>query len=182
MHVDMSIQESKCVDQCDEHNGVGMENEDNIDTPFESYSISRLDQAFEKEDPEKFLDLLEQALKNTPPSFTPCPVEPKLLKPKTSPVNDACLEKPISTLVFPSTLLTDEQEKPINLEPQSLEKIIDQNEILSMSEKFKCLFKHKVREMAKLSRLDFRPTHLSNKKECTETSIPPNPDQIVEER
>ena len=29
--VDMSIQESKCADQCDEHNGVGMENEDNID-------------------------------------------------------------------------------------------------------------------------------------------------------
>ena len=44
--VDMSIQESKCKDQFDEHNGVRMENEDNIDTPFESYSMSRLDEAF----------------------------------------------------------------------------------------------------------------------------------------
>ena len=50
--VDLSIQESKCEDQFDEHNGVGMENEDNIDTPFESYSMSRLDEAFEKKDPE----------------------------------------------------------------------------------------------------------------------------------
>ena len=44
--VDMSIQESKCKDQFNEHNGVGMKNEDNIDTPFESYSMSRLDEAF----------------------------------------------------------------------------------------------------------------------------------------
>ena len=89
--VDISIQENKCVDQCDEHNGAGMENEDNMDTPFESYSMSRLDEAFEKEDPEEFINLLEQALKNHPSSFTPCPIEPKPLKPKTSSVNDACL-------------------------------------------------------------------------------------------
>ena len=38
--VDMSIQESKCVDQFDEHNGVGIENKDNIDTPMESYFMS----------------------------------------------------------------------------------------------------------------------------------------------
>ena len=57
--VDMRIQESKCEDQFDEHNGVGMENEDNIDTHFESYSMSRLDEAFEKEDPKEFLNLLE---------------------------------------------------------------------------------------------------------------------------
>ena len=38
--VDMSIQESKCVDQYDEHNGAGMENKNNIDTPIESYSMS----------------------------------------------------------------------------------------------------------------------------------------------
>ena len=149
-----------------------MENEDNMDTLFESYSMSRLDEAFEKEDPKEFLDLLELALMNPPSSFTSCPVEPKPLEPKTSPVNDACLEKAISTLVCPSTLFTDEQEKPIDLELESLEKIIDWREILSMSEEFKCLFKHRVRERAKLSRLDFRPTHLSNKKECTETPIP----------
>ena len=172
----MSIQESKCEDQFDEHNGAGMENEDNIDTPIESYSISRLDEAFEKEDPEEFLDLLEQALKNPPSSFTPCPVEPKSLEPKTSPVNNACLEKAISTLVFPSTLLIDKQEKPIDLEPESLEKIIDWREILSMFEEFNCIFEHRVRELAKFSRLDFRPEHLSNKKECTETPIPPDPD------
>ena len=79
--VGMSIQENKCVDQCDEHNGVGMENEDNIDTPIESYSMSRLDEAFEKEDLKEFIDLLEQALKNPPSSFTTCLVEPKPLKP-----------------------------------------------------------------------------------------------------
>ena len=70
--VDMSIQESKCEDQFDEHNGVGMENEDNINTPFESYSMSRLDEAFEKEDPEEFLNLLKQALKNLPSYFILC--------------------------------------------------------------------------------------------------------------
>ena len=84
-----------------------MENEDNIDTPFKSYSMSRLDEAFEKEDPEEFLNLLELALKN-PPYFTPCLVEPKPLEHKTSPVNNACLEKPISTLVFSPTLFIDE--------------------------------------------------------------------------
>ena len=70
--VDMSIHESKCGDQFDEHNGAEMENEDNIDTPIKSYSMSRLDEAFEKEDPEEFLNLLELALKNPPFSFTPC--------------------------------------------------------------------------------------------------------------
>ena len=45
-----------------------------------------------------------------------------------------------------------------------------------MFEEFKCLFERRVRERAKLSRLDFGPTHLSNKKECTETPIPPDPD------
>ena len=45
-----------------------------------------------------------------------------------------------------------------------------------MFEEFKCLFEHRVKEMAKLSRLDFKPTHLSNKKECTETLIPLVPD------
>ena len=148
--VDMSIQENKCVDQCDEHNGAGMENKDNIDTPFESYSMSRSVETFEKEDPEEFLNLLELALKNPLSSFTPCLIEPKPLKPETSPVNDVCLEKPISTLVFPSTLFTDEQEKSIDLEPESLEKIIDWREILSMSEEFKCLFERRVRERAKL--------------------------------
>ena len=132
--------------------------------------MSRLVEAFEKEDPEEFLNLLELALKNPLSSFTPCLVEPKPLEPKTSPVNDACLEKAISTLVCPSTLFTDEQEKL--LEPESLEKIIGWREILSMSEEVKCLFEYRVRERAKLSRLDFRPTHLSNKKECTETPIP----------
>ena len=36
--VDMSIQENKCKDQCDEHNGARMKNEDNIDTPIKSPS------------------------------------------------------------------------------------------------------------------------------------------------
>ena len=136
--VDISIQESKCVDQCDEHNGAGIENEDNIDTPIESYSMSRLDETFEKEDPEEFLNLLELALKNPLSSFTPCLVEPKPLEPKTSPVNNACLEKPISTLVFSPTLFIDKQEKPIDFEPKSSEKIIDWREILLISEEVKC--------------------------------------------
>ena len=70
--VDMSIHESKCGDQFDEHNGVGMENEDNINTPLESYSMSRLDEIFEKEDSEEFLNLLKQALKNLPSYFILC--------------------------------------------------------------------------------------------------------------
>ena len=137
--VNMSIQESKYMDQFDEQNGARIENENNIDTPIKRYSMSRLDEAFEKEDPKEFLNLLEQALKNPSSSFTLCLVEPKLLEPKTSSINDACLEKLISTLVFLSTLLIDEQEKPIDLEPESLEKIIDWREIFSMFEEFKCL-------------------------------------------
>ena len=40
-----------------------------------------------------------------------------------------------------------------------------------MFEEFKCLFEHRLREKATLSRLDFRLAHLSNKNECTETFI-----------
>ena len=96
------------MDPFDVHNSVGMENEDNIDAHLESYSISRLDEAFEKEGLEEFHNLLEQALENPLSLFTPYLVEPKPLEPKTSPVNDVCLKKPISTLVFPYTLLIDE--------------------------------------------------------------------------
>ena len=73
-------------------------------------------------------------------------------------------------------MLTDEQEKPIDVKLESLEKIIDWREIRSMSEEFKCLFEHRVKEKAKLSRLNFRLAHLSNKNECTKTSIPLDPD------
>ena len=49
-----------------------MENEDNIDELIESYSMSRLDEVFEKKDSEEFLNLLKLALKNLSSYFTPC--------------------------------------------------------------------------------------------------------------
>ena len=69
--VSMSIQESKCVDQCDEHNDAGMENENNIDTPIESYSMSRLDEAFEKKKSRGVPQLIRTSLKESSTFFYP---------------------------------------------------------------------------------------------------------------
>ena len=57
--VDMSKQEYKYVDPFGEYIGVGVENKDNIVTHVESYSPSRLIEAFEKKDSNDFLNLLE---------------------------------------------------------------------------------------------------------------------------
>ena len=67
-----------------------------------------MDEAFEKEDPEEFLNLLELALKNPPFSFTPSLVEPKLLKNKVSLIKEVYLEEACSTPMSFPILLTDE--------------------------------------------------------------------------
>ena len=89
-----------------------------------------MDEAFEKEDPEEFLNLLELTLENPPSSFTPSLIKPKPLEYKVSPINDAYLEEACSKpIVFP-TLLTDEQ---VDNEVKSVEHIFDWKELLSMS-------------------------------------------------
>ena len=78
--VDMSLQDNKYVDSFDMYIDTRTEKNDKVDKSLESYSRSRLDEAFEKEDPEEFLNLLELALENPPSSFTTSFVEPKPLK------------------------------------------------------------------------------------------------------
>ena len=80
--VDLSVQDNKYVDPFDKHIGTGIEIEknDKVDKSLESYSRSRFDEAFEKEDPKEFLNLLELALDNPPSSFTTSFVEPKPFK------------------------------------------------------------------------------------------------------
>ena len=56
-----------------------------------------LDEAFEKEDPEEFLNLLKLALENLPSSFTPSLVEPKPLENKVLPIKEAYLNEVSST-------------------------------------------------------------------------------------
>ena len=67
-------------DPFDKQIGIGIEKKDKVDKSLESYSSSRLDEAFEKKDPEEFLNLLELTLENPPSSFTPSLIEPKPLK------------------------------------------------------------------------------------------------------
>ena len=62
--VDLSVQDNKYVDPFDRHIGTGIEKKDKVDKSLESYSSSRLDEAFEKKDPKEFLNLLELALEN----------------------------------------------------------------------------------------------------------------------
>ena len=59
----MSVQDNKYMDPFDMHIGTAIEKNDKIDKSLETYFSSRLDEAFEKEDLEKFLNLLELALK-----------------------------------------------------------------------------------------------------------------------
>ena len=98
--MDLSVQDNKYVDPFDKHIGTGIEKNDKVDKSLESYSRSRLDEAFEKEDPEEFLNLLELALENPPSSFTTSFVEPKPLKNKISPINEAYLEEVCSKPMF----------------------------------------------------------------------------------
>ena len=58
----MSAQDNKYMDPFDMHIGTRIEKMDKVDKPLENYSSSRFDEAFEKEDPEEFLNLLELAL------------------------------------------------------------------------------------------------------------------------
>ena len=120
--VDLSVQDNKYVDPFDKHIGTGIEEKDKIDKSLESYSRSRLDEAFEKEDPEEFLNLLELALEKPPSSFTTSLVEPKLLENKVSLINEAYLEEVCSKQMFFPTLLTDEQ---VDNERKSVEHIFD---------------------------------------------------------
>ena len=52
------------MDPFDRHIGIRIEKNDKVDKSLKSYSSSRLDEAFEKEDSEEFLNLLELALEN----------------------------------------------------------------------------------------------------------------------
>ena len=62
-----------------------------INLELGAYSVSHLDDAFEKEDSEEFLNLLKQALANPSSSFTPCLTKLKL-ECKASHHKNACLE------------------------------------------------------------------------------------------
>ena len=96
------------MDPFDMHIGIGIEKKEKFDKPLESYSISRLDEAFEKKDPKEFLNLLELVLENPPSFFTPSLVEPKPLENKVSPIKYAYLEEACSKQFFLLILLTDE--------------------------------------------------------------------------
>ena len=109
--VDMSVQDNKYMDPFDRHIGIRIEKKDKVDKPLENYSSSRLDKAFEKENPEEFLNLLELVLENPPSSFTTPLVEPKLLENKASHIKDAYLEETGSIPIFLPALLTNEQIK-----------------------------------------------------------------------
>ena len=60
----MSVQDNMYMDPFDMHIGTRIEKKDKFDKPLETYSISQLDDAFEKEDPKEFLNLLKLTLKN----------------------------------------------------------------------------------------------------------------------
>ena len=49
--VDLSVQDNKYEDPFYMHIGIGIEKNDKVDKPLESYYSSQLDEAFEKEDP-----------------------------------------------------------------------------------------------------------------------------------
>ena len=132
-----------------------------------------MDEAFEKEDPEEFLNLLELALEKPPSSFTTSLVEPKLLENKVSPIKEAYLEEVCSKpIVFP-TLLTDEQ---VDNERKSVEHIFDWKELLSRSTESTFMVDNLVIKGDKLFKEAFLPTHVKIKKKCIETSPLREPD------
>ena len=120
-----------------------------------------MDEAFEKEDPEEFLNLLELALENPPSSFTTSFVEPKPLKNKVSPINEAYLEEVCSKPMFFPTLLTDEQ---VDNERKSVEHIFYWKELLSRSTESTFMVENLVIKGDKLSKEAFLSTHVKNKK------------------
>ena len=154
------------MDPFDRHIGTKIEKKDKVDKSLESYSSSRLDEAFEKEDPEEFLNLLELALETPPSSFTPSLVEPKPLENKVSPIKEAYLEEVCSTPIFLPTLLTDEQ---VDNERKSVKHIFDWKELLSRSTESTFMVENLVIKGDKLSKEVILPTHVKNKKKCIET-------------
>ena len=132
-----------------------------------------MDEAFEKEDLEEFLNLLELALENPPSSFTPSLIKPKLLENKVSPIKEAYLEEACSKQIFLPTLLIDEQ---VDNEVKGVEHIFDWNELLSISTESTLMVENSVIKRDKLSKEAFLPTHVKNKKKCIETSPLREPD------
>ena len=126
-----------------------------------------MDEAFEKEDPEEFLNLLELALENPPSSFTPSLIEPKPLENKVSPINNAYLEEIGCTPMSLPILLTNEQ---VDNEVRSMEHIFDWKELLSMSIESTLRVENLVIKGDKLSKEAFLPAHLKYKNKCIETS------------
>ena len=165
--MDLSLQDNKYVAPFDIHIGTRIEKKDKVDKSLESYSSSRLDEAFEKEDPKEFLNLLELALENPSSSFIPSLVKPKLLENKVSPIKEAYLEEAYSTPIFLPTLLTDEQ---VDNEVKTVEHIFDWREFLSKSTEFTLMVENLMIKGDKLSKKTFLPTHLKHKKKCIETS------------
>ena len=155
------------------HMGTGIEKKDKVDKSLESYSSSRLDEAFEKEDLEEFLNLLELALENPPSSFTPSLVEPMPLENKVSPIKDAYLEEAYSKPIFLPTLLTEEQ---VDNEVKSVEHIFDWKELLSRSTESTLMVENLVIKEDKLSKEAFLLAHLKHKKKCIKTSPLREPD------
>ena len=161
------------MDPFDKHIGTGIEKKDKVDKSLESYSSSRLDEAFKKKDPEEFLNLLELALENPPSFFTPSLIELKPLENKVSPIKKAYLEEVCSKPMSLPTLLTDEQ---VDIEVKSMDHIFDWKELLSMSTKSIVIVENLVIKGDKLSKEAFLPAHLKHKKKCIETSSLREPD------
>ena len=108
-----------------------------------------MDEAFEKEDLEKFLNLLELALENPPSSFTPSLIKSKPLENKVSPINEAYLEEACSKPSFLPTLLIDEQ---VDNEVKSVEHIFNWKKLLSMSTESTLMVENLVIKRDKLSK------------------------------
>ena len=158
--VDLSVQDNKYVDPFDMNIGTGIEKKDKVDKSSKSYSRSQLDEAFEKEDPEEFLQLLELALENPPSSFTPSLIEPKSLEKKVSPINEVYLEEACSNPIFLPTLLTDEQ---VDNEIESVEHIFDWKELLSRSTESNLMVENSVIKGDKLVKETFVPAQWKKK-------------------
>ena len=161
------------MDPFDKHIGTGIEKKDKVDKSLESYSRSRLDEAFEKEDPEEFLNLLELALENPQYFFTSSLVEPKFLENKVSPIKEAYLEEVCSKPMSLPTLLTDEQ---VDIKAESAEYIFNWKELLSKSTESTLIIEHVVIKRDKLSKEAFLSAHLKHKKKCIEISLFREPD------
>ena len=108
-----------------------------------------MDEAFKKENPEEFLNLLELVLENHPSSFTPSLVEPKPLENKVSPIKEAYLEKACSKPISLPVLLIDEQ---VDNEVKSVEHIFDWRELLSKSVESTLMVENLVIKRDKLSK------------------------------